>query len=98
MRFDTINKNGVLEGDEALALARWQLGDEAEQDDVEQLVATIDTNANGQIAFKEYMAWLLGAGWSVEEDAVTEEPRTTYKTSDSFITSPPSSANCRRSE
>ena len=78
MRFDIINKNGVLEGDEALALARWQLGDEAEQHDVEQLVATIDTNANGQIEFKEYMAWLLGAGWSVEEDATSEDPLWVY--------------------
>ncbi len=80
MKFDTVNKNGVLEGEEALALARWQLGRMEQHPEIaatwdsilEQLVSEIDKNADGMIEFKEYMMWLLGQGWSVEEDAVTE--------------------------
>ena len=64
-KFDT-NGSGALDGDEMAAMAKFQLGGDASDDQVSTLIAEMDTNADGKIELTEYLNKLLGPGWTVE--------------------------------
>jgi len=60
-----VNGNGVLEADECLALASFQLGHQSSSSELTEFMKAVDLNGDGKITIDEYLKTVLGDEWEV---------------------------------
>ena len=60
------NQNGVLDATEIQSLVNRQLGRKPNKQEVDQFMKQVDKDDNGNMSLQEYLNFLAGPGWQVE--------------------------------
>lgn len=62
-----VDQSGVIDAQEIAYLLKMQLGRKPTDEEVNCVVTSFDADGDGGIDFDEYMNWMLGEGWELQD-------------------------------